>query len=136
MHAIDLQRIVAFARDAHRLLAGKVEGDIAVEHLVDRRPAVSERREKRKQHVAPLGELEPVVLEVVDAPQLVGGHVFLRRGGIAGDAASAELVGVLRVAGQRDVPDASYAFHATERLGGTFDERPRGRRPPGPTPGG
>ena len=127
VHAIDLQRVVAFARDAHRLLARDVVGEIAVEHLVDRRPAVAERRKKREQHVAALGELEPAVLEVVDAPQLVGGQVLLRRGGLAGDAAAAELVGVLRVAGQRDVPDAAYPLEATKRRGGAFDEAPRGR---------
>ena len=125
MHAIDLQRVVAFARDAHGLLARDVVGEVAVEHLVDWRPAVAKGREKRKQHVPALGELEAVVLEVVDTPQLVGGEVFLRRGGLAGDAAAPELVGILRVPGQRDVPDAAYALQAAKYGGGAFNECPR-----------
>ena len=110
-----------------RLAAVDVVGNVAVEHLVHRRPAVAERREKREQHVAPLGELEPAVLEVVDAAQLVGRQVLLRRGGLAGDAAAAELVGVLRVAVQRDVPDRAYPLETAERHGGALDDGARGR---------
>ena len=85
---------------------------------------MAERRQEREQHVAPLDQLEAVVLEVVDAPQLVGGDVLFRRARLAGDAAAAELVRVLAVADQRDVPDRAELLRAAERGGGSVDHLP------------
>jgi hypothetical protein len=66
------------------------------------------------------------VLEVVDAPQLVGRHVLLRRGGIAGDAAPAELVGILRISSQRDVPDVPDTLEPAKGSRSALNERPAG----------
>ena len=80
---------------ALRAFAVDVEGDVAVEAVVVDREAVAERREEREHHVAPLAHLEAAVLKVVDAGQVVGRHVLLRRVRRSGDAAAAHLVRVL-----------------------------------------
>ena len=67
------------------------------------------------------------VLEVVDASIVVGGDELLRRAGQRGDVAAAVLIGVLRVADQRDVAQGENAIGTTERDGCRVDRR-AGRR--------
>ncbi len=124
MNAVHLQRPVTFTSDAHRLTACCVVGDVAVQDLRDGGPSVAKRSQKREKHAPALDEMEPVVLEVIDAPQLVGGDVLLRRGRLAGDAAPAELVRVLTIADQRDVPDRTKFLSASERGDGSVDHLP------------
>ena len=83
---------------------------------------MTEGPEEREKHVPPLHQPEAAVLEVVDAPEVVGRNVFLRRVRIPGDAATAELIGVLAVADQRDVPDRLDPSGATDRGRGGGDQ--------------
>ena len=95
-----------------------VEGDVAVEHEIEGLPLCRRRPRKREQHVAPLDLRETVVLEIIDAPQVVRCQVALDGDRRGRHVAAAELVGPHAIADQGDVPDRADPLQATEGLGG------------------
>ena len=125
---------IADVTAAHRLsLRVDVVRDGAVEHLVLQREVVTAVVGERKKVIAALEMTHPSVLEVVDAAIVVGGDELLRRAGKGGDVAAAILIGVLRVADQRDVAQLEYSLGAAQRRGCRVDRvfRRRARHPAG-----
>jgi hypothetical protein len=95
--------------------------DVPVEPVVGHGVVVAARGQEREQHDPALARLETPVLEVVDAGQVVGGDVLLRRAGQAGDPAAAQHVGVLAVAVGGDVADRPQLLDPAHRPGGGVD---------------
>jgi hypothetical protein len=80
---------------------------------------------KWKQIVPSLLMQHAAVFEVVDATVVVRRDELLRRAGQRRDVATAVLIGVLRVADQRDVSQLQNAIGAAEGGGGRVDRLSR-----------
>src|SRR5690349_2636627 len=75
---------------------------------------------EREQEISALEHLETSVLEIEDAPQIVRRLIFLRRLRIGHDVAATELIRVVTVTDQRDVPDRAHSLESAQRFRGSL----------------